>query len=78
MTCTHDYVAALYFKHDDRACIRVPHLRSNHVGYMPYVGIFGGDDTSFEVCLDCGQILGWKPILDQEFEKKDEFDEDDC
>jgi hypothetical protein len=32
---------------------------------LPHVGPFGGDDTTLEICCDCGQIIDWEPITDE-------------
>jgi hypothetical protein len=60
-------------KHDDRAGFRIDSLEIDHHGYMPYVGIFGGDDTSFEVCLSCGHCQKWKVVTEQDVKQDEEL-----
>lgn len=31
-------------------------------GYLPELGIFGGDDTKLTINNDTGEIIGWKRI----------------
>jgi hypothetical protein len=66
MTCNHTHISEVHLKHNDTASFRVPHLGLNHHGYVPNAGIFSGDETSFDVCLDCGQIQNWIPITDDD------------
>lgn len=63
--CTHQRIASIFFKHDDRFAMTVPHLDVDVNGYAPSHGIFYQDCTSMEVCLDCGQITSWTPMDDQ-------------
>lgn len=74
MSCTHAHCdhkrrMHLSMKHNDLACITVNHLNIDRDDYLPSVGIFGGDYTDFTVCMQCGQIAGWKPISDEEMLK---------
>ena len=42
-----------------------------HDGYTPYdLGIGGGDDVEFDLCLDCGQMQGTWPLPISNLEKK--------
>lgn len=42
-----------------------------HDGYAPYdMGIGGGDDVEFDLCLDCGQMQGTWPLPTSSLEKK--------
>lgn len=67
--CDHPRKMSLSMKHDDRIAVVVPHLGVDYYdGYMPRIGVFGGDDTNITVCLDCGQIMNWAPITDQQIE----------
>jgi len=34
--------------------------------YFPSIGCIGGDDTDFRIDNETGQIIGWKPITDEE------------
>lgn len=80
--CNHERVMSLYMKHNDLSSVYVDHLDIDYSDYMPHVGIFGGDDTQFAVCMQCGQIRNWKPISDAEIRKatrrvNDEGDDED-
>lgn len=68
-SCKHKRVANLFFKHNDLAVLEVPHLKIEHDGYLPYIGILGGDDTNLTICLDCGQVIGWEPIPDAQIKQ---------
>lgn len=62
--------------------IQIPHLNIDHDGYVPDgLGIGDGDYIEFTVCLDCGQIQGWKPVTDEAIKTsmnvKSEVDEED-
>ncbi len=37
--------------------------------YAPYLGIFGGDYTHFQVDNETGKIVGWVPITKEEIER---------
>jgi hypothetical protein len=40
-------------------------------GYVPYgLGIGGGDDVEFDLCLDCGQQQGTWPLPESKLERK--------
>jgi hypothetical protein len=71
MTCEHKRTLRFFAKHDDRAVLQVPHLNIEAEGYMPYVGVLGGDDTSLTICADCGQIIGWKPVTDEDLQDEE-------
>ena len=75
MTCTHSRTVELCLCHDDTAMMDIAHLKVHHDGYLPYIGILGGDDTNLEICLDCGQVIGWKPITDEEILKDTSINE---
>lgn len=53
-------------KHDDRAVMTLSgHDRQelfDHDGYLPEMGLFGGDTTELEIDNDTGQIVGWKRV----------------
>lgn len=53
-------IVTIFVKHNDMAIIEMDGVE--HEGYMPYVGVFGGDDTSLEIDNETGKIIGWKPI----------------
>jgi hypothetical protein len=58
-------------KCNDLAFIEIPHLKADHDGYIPYLGIIGGDYLDLTICLDCGQIQNWEPIPDTEIKDND-------
>lgn len=55
----------VFLKHDDRAVIVAEHVGEivfEQDGYLPYVGLLGGDDTELTIDNATGQILNWRPI----------------
>lgn len=62
----------LFLKHDDRANFELVSPGGNVLleseGYLPYVGILGGDDTAIEIDNETGKIIDWKPITSEEFD----------
>lgn len=66
VACKHQRPALVHMKHDDRVVVDVPHLSISHIGYMPRVGVFGGDTTVLRLCLDCGQLTNWVAITDEQ------------
>ena len=57
----------VFLKHDDRASIISIDADGNEIqridgDYLPYVGIFGGDDTILKIDNETGKIIGWVPI----------------
>lgn len=57
----------VYMKHDDRCSMMIEDghgdwLLNAHSDYMPYLGVFGGDDTKLRIDNATGQIIGWKPL----------------
>jgi hypothetical protein len=56
-------VASLYCKHDDRFNMSCPADGLNiEANYAPRIeDLCGGDSTSFDVCLECGQVQGTFP-----------------
>ena len=73
--CDCSRVVKIYLKHNDTAHTRIPHLNFEKEGYLPYIGILGGDDTQISICLDCGKIQNWVPISDDEIKETDEYKE---
>lgn len=69
--CGSNRIASAYLKHNDTAGIQIPHLDLDLDGYMPYFGCFSGDDTTINVCLDCGQLQGWKAVSDAQIMEDD-------
>lgn len=66
----------LYMKHNDTACIECYADDDDCIidqdGYMPYVGILGGDETELTIDNETGQIIGWKPIKTVEFPSEED------
>lgn len=56
----------IQMKHDDRTSIMLYGYDGleiyEHNGYMPRLGVFGGDDTHLKIDNSTGLIVGWKPI----------------
>ena len=70
--CDHTRVIELYLKHNDLTDIKIKHLDIDIDGeYVPHIGNLGGDDTNLDICLDCGQVLDWEPITDEEILQDD-------
>lgn len=58
-------VVSVSFKHNDAAQIEVLQRGKTlfeHDGYMPYVGVFGGDYTELKIDNETGRILDWVPL----------------
>lgn len=67
MTCTHDRTISINAHSSDLNNIEVPHLGIEKDGYLPFIkGIGGGDDVNIEICLDCGTVVGFDPMTDDE------------
>jgi hypothetical protein len=61
MTCKCERLLKVQGHCSDCCCIYFEGLERN--GYVPYgLGIGGGDDIEFILCVDCGQIQGKFPI----------------
>jgi hypothetical protein len=59
--CKSERIASIYGKCSDLCVVTIG--ENEHDGYVPDdMGIGGGDDISFEVCLECGQIQGDFPL----------------
>lgn len=71
--CGSTRVIQISAKCNDLAFTTIPHLNLEHDGYMPYLGILGGDYVDLNICMDCGQIRGWKPIDDRQVLENKEF-----
>jgi hypothetical protein len=66
-TCNHTRVLTLNAKADDRQNFSVPHLDLEHDGYAPHItGLCGGDYIELTVCFDCGHVVGFEPMDDEE------------
>lgn len=61
----------VWMKHNDLASINIPHMNVDIDGYMPTIGPFAGDDTSIEICLDCGKVQDWEPITDADIKNSE-------
>lgn len=66
----------LFMKHNDTAFIEAVDPNGVTVferdGYMPYVGVLGGDESSFEVDNETGKIKGWEPIKLEDLENSED------
>lgn len=65
----------LFLKHDDRTYIGLLDLglkpiEEQESGYLPYVGILGGDDTDLLIDNETGRIVGWQPLNTLQMEKE--------
>lgn len=67
--CSSNRIMKLSGKCSDMASYQIPHANLDIHGSVPYLGIFGGDYISFNVCLDCGQIQKWIPVSDEDIEE---------
>ena len=53
----------------DLGCFEI--AGQEHNGYVPDdLGIGGGDDVAFDLCLDCGQMQGDWPLPHSKMERK--------
>jgi hypothetical protein len=67
--CKSERIASIYGKCSDLCVVTIG--ENEHDGYVPDdMGIGGGDDISFEVCLECGQIQGDFPLLMTNLEER--------
>lgn len=62
----------LFMKHDDTASLIIDNEKDeeifDHQGYMPEVGVFGGDQTELVIDNETGKIIDWKPITQEELD----------
>lgn len=59
ISCKHSDCASMTIMEGEKTILE-------HDGYMPNVGIFGGDYTELEIDNQTGLILNWKPITVEE------------
>lgn len=52
-------------KCSDLAYMTIDHLGIEHDGYMPHLGLLGGDYINLSIDMDTGLIIGWEPITDE-------------
>jgi len=65
--CSSDRILRVSAHHNDRFCCDFKGERIVEADYAPYItGICDGDDTDFEVCLECGQVQSQFPKEDPE------------
>jgi hypothetical protein len=62
-------------KCNDMSHLQIPHLNVDHDGYMPHLGIFGGDYIELSICMDCGTIQNWEPVTDEMVAENEELEE---
>jgi hypothetical protein len=74
--CGSKRVADIYGKCSDMCVVSMGD--NEHEGYVPEdMGIGGGDDIVFKLCLDCGQIQGDKfPLPPTDLERNSNEDSD--
>ena len=67
LSCEHKRVMSVSAKANDLQFYKIPHLDIEHEGYAPYIdGVCCGDYIRFNLCLDCGKIIGFDGITDEE------------
>ena len=65
--CNHERTLHVGAKASDMQNFSVPHLDLEHDGYAPQIpGLCGGDYIELTVCLDCGHLVGFEPMSDEE------------
>ena len=76
--CNSERVIEVYSHASDLHSVSIPHMDyEQDSGYMPYIdNIGGGDDLSFFICLECGQVQGNWPVNDPEFDHDDYYEND--
>ncbi len=67
----------LGLKHNDLAFTTIDHLDIEEDGYVPHIGILGGDYTNLTICLDCGLIQDWEPITDEQIKEALDIEEEE-
>lgn len=80
-TCSHDRTITINAHSSDLNFVAVPHLNLEKEGYLPHIdNICSGDDVNIEICLDCGQVVGFDGMTDKEVKaalKDDSVDDDE-
>lgn len=65
--CKHERTLILNSKASDMHFCEVPHLTIEKDGYAPNIpGLCNGDYVDLTVCLDCGTVIGFEPMSDEE------------
>lgn len=65
--CEHKRILEVGAKASDLQNFAVPHLELEHNGYAPHIThLCSGDYIEFSICLDCGVVVGFKPISDED------------
>ena len=65
--CEHKRKLIEYAKGNDLQKYTNPHLEIDHDGYASFIdNLRGGDYVQFEICLDCGTVIGFKLMTDEE------------
>lgn len=75
MTCQHKRTANVNAKCSDMCGISIDHLDFEHDGYVMDLGVGSGDYVDFNFCLDCGQIIGFKPVTDAQIKASEEWEQ---
>ena len=67
--CNSDRILSVNAHSKDLGCFEI--YSQEHDGYVPEdLGIGGGDDVEFDLCLDCGQMQGKWPLPQSKLERK--------
>jgi hypothetical protein len=73
--CESDRIISINAKVSDLFVIK--YNKKEHDGYVPHdIGLGGGDNLEFDLCLECGQVQDDFPVSEPEFADEDE-DEDE-
>lgn len=75
MACKHERTANINAKCSDMCGISIDHLDFEHDGYVMDLGVGSGDYVDFNFCLDCGQIIGFEPVTDEQIKASEEWEQ---
>ncbi len=65
--CKHERIIKIGAKANDCQFAYVPHLDLRHDGYaLDIDNVCGGDYINLSICLDCGHVIGFTPLTDEE------------
>jgi len=69
--CKSNRILSISCKHSD--CWDGEFKGKEHSGYAPSIeGVCDGDDTSPDICLECGQVQGKFPVKDPVFDSEED------
>lgn len=68
--CDHERTTDVFLFHRDAATVSIPHLEFNIQNYVTseFGTPFCGEYTRMKICMECGQILNWKPVTDADIQ----------